>query len=127
MDSHITAVAALSIGLSVIGILLGILAFVILAGIGFMVHDEEAMPILGVIGLGIGILMLILSVPGIIGGIGLLKRKEWARILVLITSALELVNFPVGTVIGAYSIWVLVQQDTIRIFNPILPVPPAQG
>ena len=127
MDNHITAVGALSIGLGVLGILIGVLAFVLLAGIGFMVHDEEATPILAIVGLAIGIFLLILSIPGIIGGIGLLKRKEWARILVLITSALHLLNFPIGTIIGAYSIWVLVQQETIRIFNPIVPVPPAQS
>jgi hypothetical protein len=127
MDNHITAVGALSIGLSVLGILIGIFVFVVLAGIGFMVQDEHAAPILAIVGFAVGVFLLVLSIPGIIGGIGLLKRKEWARILVLITSALHLLNVPIGTIIGAYSIWVLVQQDTIRIFNPIVPVPPAQS
>ncbi len=124
MDNHITAVGALSIGLSILGILIGAFVFVLLAGVGFMAHDEEATPILAVVGLAIGVFFCLLSIPGIIGGIGLLKRKEWARILVLITSALHLLNVPIGTAIGAYSICVLVQQETIRIFNPILPPPP---
>jgi hypothetical protein len=127
MDTHITAVGALSIGLSVLGILVGAFVFVLLASIGFVAHDEDATSVLAIIGFAVGVFLFILSIPGIIGGIGLLKRKEWARILVLVTSALHLLNFPIGTVIGAYSIWVLVQQDTIRIFNPIIPVPPAQS
>jgi hypothetical protein len=126
METHVKAVGALSIGLSVLGILIGGFIFVLLAGIGFMVQDEEAAPILAVVGFAIGIFLFILSVPGIIGGIGLLKRKEWARILVLITSALHLLNFPIGTAIGGYSIWVLVNTETIRLFNPIVPPPPAQ-
>jgi O-antigen/teichoic acid export membrane protein len=127
MENHVTAVGALSIGLSIFGILIGGFIFVLLAGVGYMVQDEEAAPILAIVGFILGILLFILSVPGIIGGIGLFKRKEWARILVLITSALHLLNFPVGTAIGGYSIWVLVNPETIRLFNPIVPPPPAQA
>ena len=127
MENHVTAVGALSIGLSIFGILIGGFIFVLLAGIGFAVQDEEAAPILAVVGFAIGIFLLILSIPGIIGGVGLFKRKEWARILVLITSALHLLNFPIGTAIGGYSIWVLVNPETIRLFNPIVPPPPAQA
>lgn len=127
MENHVTAVGALSIGLSIFGILIGGFVFVFLAGVGFVVHDEDAAPILAIVGLFVGAFLCILSIPGIIGGIGLFKRKEWARILVLITSALHLLNFPIGTAIGGYSIWVLVKPETIRLFNPIVPMPPAQA
>jgi O-antigen/teichoic acid export membrane protein len=127
MENHVTAVGALSIGLSILGILIGGFIFVLLAGIGFVVQDEEAAPILAVVGFALGIFLFILSIPGIIGGIGLFKRKEWARILVLITSALHILNFPIGTAIGGYSIWVLVNPETIRLFNPIVPPPPARA
>jgi hypothetical protein len=123
METHVTAVGALSIGLSIFGILIGGFIFVVLAGVGYMVQDEEVAPILTVVGFFVGIFLFILSVPGIIGGIGLFNRKEWARILVLITSAFHLLNFPIGTAIGGYSIWVLVNPETIRLFNPIVPVP----
>jgi len=120
MEKHITAVGMLSIGLSILGILLGGLAFVFLAGVGFMAHDEEASVILPTVGIIIGTFLCLISIPGIIGGLGLLNRKEWARVLVLIVSALHLINFPIGTAVGAYSIWVLVQQETIKLFNPIV-------
>ena len=127
MDNHINTVGALSIGLSVFGILIGGFIFVLLAGIGYISQDESAASILAVIGFFVGIFLLILSIPGIIGGIGLFKRKEWARILVLLTSAFHLLNFPIGTAIGGYSIWVLVNAETIRMFNPIVPQPPKQN
>jgi len=122
MENHLTAVGALSIGLSVLGILIGAFIFILLAGIGFAVQEEDASIVLLTIGTVFGFLFLILSIPGIIGGIGIFKRKEWARILVLVVSAMHLINIPIGTAVGAYSIWVLVQKETILLFNPILPI-----
>jgi hypothetical protein len=126
MEQHVTAVGALTIGLSILGILIGLFLFTLLAGIGYIADDEEASVILVAVGSFLAIFLLILSVPGIIGGIGLFKRKEWARILVLILSALQLLNIPIGTAIGIYSIWVLVQKDTILLFNPVVPPTPGQ-
>ncbi len=117
MEKHLTAVAALHVGLSILGGLIGIFIFVLLTGIGAITQEKEAFLILTTIGTGVGVLLMVLSVPGIIGGIGLFKRQEWARILVLILSAIELLNIPFGTALGIYSIWVLVQQDTIRLFR----------
>jgi hypothetical protein len=126
MEGHIKVVGALCIGLSVIAVLVGGFIFVLLAGIGFAVHDGDASAVLSTIGFIIGAFLTIISIPGIIGGIGLLNRREWARILVIVISALHLINIPIGTVIGGYSIWVLVQPETVRLFNPILPVPSTQ-
>lgn len=117
MEKHLTAVAALHVGLSILGGLIGIFVFVLLTGIGVIAREKEAFFILSTIGTGVGVFFLVLSVPGIIGGIGLFKRKEWARILVLILSAIELLNIPFGTALGIYSIWVLVQENTIQLFR----------
>lgn len=117
MEKHLTAVAALHVGLSILGGLIGIFVFVLLTGIGVIVREKEAFFILSTIGTGVGVFFLVLSVPGIIGGIGLFKRKEWARILVLILSAIELLNIPFGTALGIYAIWVLVQENTIQLFR----------
>jgi hypothetical protein len=117
MEKHLTAVAALHVGLSILGGLIGIFIFAVLTGIGAITQEKEAFIILSTIGTAVGVFFIVLSVPGIIGGIGLFKRKEWARILVLILSAIDLLNIPFGTALGIYSIWVLVQQDTIRLFR----------
>jgi riboflavin transporter FmnP len=117
MEKHLTAVAALQVGLSILGVLLGIFVFVLLTGIGVIAQEKEALFILSTIGTGVGLFLLIISVPGIIGGIGLFKRKEWARILVVILSAINLLNIPFGTALGIYSIWVLVQEDSIQLFR----------
>ena len=117
MENHVTAVGALHIGLSIFGLILGAFIFIFLTAIGFVSHDDNALVILATIGTIASIFFFVICIPGIIGGIGLLKRKEWARILILIVSALDLINFPIGTALAVYSIWVLVQDDTVKLFT----------
>lgn len=114
---HLTVVAALNIGLGVLGVVLAMIAFVVLAGIGLLSGDPDAMPILTFIAVIAAGFFLITSVPDIIGGIGLVKRQSWARILVLILSVLKLINFPLGTIVGVYSIWVLMQDEAVQMLD----------
>jgi hypothetical protein len=59
----------------------------------------------------------ILSTVGLVAGIGLLVYKPWARYLVIIVSTLGCVNIPFGTVKGIYSIWVLLKDESIKLFT----------
>ena len=59
----------------------------------------------------------LLSVPGIIGGIGILKRRSWARKLALALGVINLFSFPpIGTALGAYTICVLLKRENARLF-----------
>jgi hypothetical protein len=119
MEKHINVVAVLQIGLSIFGVVIAVALYTILHAVGNFTDDQQANFILKIIANAIATFFIILSIPGIIGGIGLLKRKEWARILVLILSVLHLFRFPVGTAIGIYSIWALVQPEVIAAFDKI--------
>jgi hypothetical protein len=57
--------------------------------------------------------MMLLPIPiGIAAaGIGLLKYREWARILTLIFAAFMLMGIPFGTAVGIYAFWVLLSTD----------------
>ena len=61
--------------------------------------------------------VLILSLPGLIAGIGLLKFRPWARILGIVISALDLMSVPIGTAIGIYGLWVLLSNETEALFR----------
>ena len=37
--------------------------------------------------------------------------------LVLVLSVFDLINIPIGTIVGVYSIWVLVREDTVELFE----------
>jgi hypothetical protein len=117
MQRHITAVAALQIGWSILGIIFAIAIFIVLTTVTTYVHDDEAIFIIWAILPAFALLIGVLSILGIAGGIGLFTYKNWARILILILSAIDLINIPVGTALGIYSIWVLVQKETVDLFE----------
>ena len=81
----------------------------------------------GAIGLGflaiifafIVILTLTLSVPKIIGGTYLLKYRNWARILCIVLSILNLISFPLGTALGVYGLIVLFNEKTAALFKQV--------
>lgn len=119
MEKHINIVAALQIGLSIFNLLIAFLIFTVLKLVGGFVDDANGATILSLIADVLAIVFIIISVPGILAGMGLYKRKEWARVLSLILSVIEIFSFPFGTAIGIYSIWVLIQPETITEFNNI--------
>ena len=115
MQKHINLVGALHIGLGITGVLGACFLFVLMLAPGILVNmiADEVIPlfILSTIGTLLSFFILLTSIPGIVGGIALIRGKGWARIFVLILSVLILFNFPIGTAIGAYSIWALSQND----------------
>ena len=52
----------------------------------------------------------------IASGIGVMNFKPWARILSIICSAISLVQFPIGTALGVYGLWVLFSKETEVLF-----------
>lgn len=117
MEKHINVVAALQIGLSIFNLLIAFLIFTVLKLVGGFVDDVNATTILSIVADVLAIVFIVVSVPGILAGMGLYKRKEWARILTLILSVIEIFSFPFGTAIGIYSIWALIQPETIAAFG----------
>jgi hypothetical protein len=117
MEKHVTIVAALQIGWSILWLVFGLFLLILLGTLGGISGDEEAMVRLPLIGLLLGGTIIILSALGIVGGFGLLKYRNWARILILILSALDLLSFPLGTALAVYTIWVLVQGETAQLFG----------
>lgn len=117
MEKHINVVAALQIGYSILGLIIAGTLFAVFYLIGDFVDDHEAEFVLSIIANVIMLISLIVSIPGIIAGIGLFKRKNWARILTLILSVLNLLSFPIGTALGIYSIWALVQPEVVADFK----------
>jgi hypothetical protein len=126
MEKHIQVLGILHIIYSSFGVLIGALVCLLFFGLGTFVGSipdvpppaSEGVPaILLVIGLVIAALVFLFSVPGIIAGVGLLKRKEWGRILALIVGFFDLLHIPLGTALGVYTIWALMNDETIKLFR----------
>ena len=131
MERHITVVGILHIAYNIVGILIGLVLFTFLTGIGIFTGDDVALTVLTLVATFLAGLFLIGSIPGVIGGIFLLQRREWARILVIIVSFFDLLHVPLGTLLGAYSLWVLLNADVVAAFQgktlavTAVPGPPA--
>jgi hypothetical protein len=117
MEKHVHVLGILYIVFNALGLLLALILFWALIGPGIISGDAEAFAILTIIALVLWSILVIMSIPGIIGGIALLKRQSWARILVLILGFLNLLDIPFGTALGIYTIWVLMKDETIALFE----------
>lgn len=116
MKQHVIAVGWLQIGLSIIWVMILFTIALLIWGIGISSHDREVIEIISIIAPIIIVLGIVTAIPSIIGGIFLLKFKEWSRILVIILSFIDLISFPIGTAVGVYSLWALLNKDTIKLF-----------
>jgi len=117
MKKHVNIAAILQI---VFGSILALAALIIALAFGFVdqfVDDPTALKVLGLVGTPLVIMFLLFGGAMIAGGVGLLYCKPWARILTLILAAMGLLNVPFGTLKGVYIIWVLVQSETVSLFE----------
>jgi hypothetical protein len=118
LDTHITVLAWLRIAYSGLLMLGGLFVGTLLTGMGVATHDVVAHQILTTVAAVLGGLMLILCVPGLVAGIGLLGRASWSRVLSLVLAVFDLAAFPVGSILAAYTVFVLSQSAAIEAFGP---------
>jgi hypothetical protein len=119
MKQHVSFVGALHVGFGILGLLGALSIYLIFRFvIGFVEYDPIASQLIPFLGNTVAIIVIFFSSLGIIGGIGLFSYRPWARVLVLIVSAINCLNVPIGTAKGVYSIWVLMQRETIDLFEP---------
>lgn len=117
MEKHITILGALYIAFGIIGLLLALVAFVAIVGGGAIAGDAQVLAITGTVGSVVALIILALSIPDLIAGIGLLQRKPWGRVFGLILGCLNLFNIPFGTILGIYTIWALLKDETVPLFE----------
>jgi hypothetical protein len=121
LHTHVPIVGWLNIIGNGIFLVLGICGFVFFAGIGLFAAadsgDAAALSILGLIGTVGLFFFAALALPGLLAGYGLLKRKKWGQILGIVVGFLSLFNIPVGTALGAYTLFVLFQNSANDYFE----------
>ena len=124
METHVRTLAVLHIVLGSLGLLAAVGLLLLFGGIAGLIHVSDyspdaniSIPILGGIGAVVFFVLVVLSLPGVIAGIGLLEYRPWARILTIVLSVLDLIHVPLGTALGVYGLWVLLSQDSERLFR----------
>jgi len=122
LDTHTRVAACLHIVLAVLGLLFLLAMGALVGAFGalgpdFGIDRQIAEWVGGVGILFIGLFAL-LPVLEIVGAVLLLRGSDTGRLFTIVFSVLSLVNIPIGTVIGAYSLWAL-----LRTKPPLPPAP----
>jgi len=118
MKKHVTVVGAIHIGFGLLGLIGAVAVFFALNfARGFVEGEEVPNMVLKFLSLSLPLLIGFMSTLGLVGGIGLLSYLPWARYLVIVVAALGCLNIPIGTLKGVYSLWVLLQDDTVKLFE----------
>lgn len=111
VNRHIQILAVLWLAASALNLIGGVVMFVLGGTLfGRMRGLEMPSAVSGFLhGLffALGILVLLKALAGFIAGWGLLERQPWARTLTLVLGFVSLLNIPLGTALGIYTIWVL--------------------
>ena len=117
MDTHVRTLGTLNIVFGIFSALFGLGIFIAFGSPAAMYHSDDIVGLL----LGVSsIFHLLLAAPCIIGGLHLRSLTEWSRGLLIVTSALNILNVPLGSLLGSYGLWVLLAQET----EPLFSVPP---
>jgi hypothetical protein len=133
MAQHVRILAILNIALGAMGVVGALIMLAIFGGVAGLlgsgavtdadVPAQAVAPFVGLIGLVVFVFLVVVSVPGIVVGIGLLHYRPWARIGGIVLAAISLPGMPFGTALGIYGLWVLLNAQTVPLFAE----PPVQG
>lgn len=117
MEQHVTVLGVLHIAWGALGLLTAMILTITLVGAGIIAADPHAMTVLSMVATSIGFALFLPCLPGLIGGIGVIKYQQWARIVLLVVGFLNLLLIPFGTILGIYTIWVLMHEDVKKMFE----------
>ena len=65
----------------------------------------------------VGALVGVKAILCLAGGWGLLQRETWARPLVLVLGIISLLNVPLGTALGIYTLWVFIPAQSAQEYQ----------
>jgi hypothetical protein len=135
MENHVKILGVLHIVFGSLGLIAALVILAVFGGVAGVIgaaaqrgdmhasDAQTAIPVLGIIFGVICVFLVVMSLPGIITGVGLLYYREWARILGIVLAAISLPAIPAGTALGVYGLWVLLNNGTVRLFQN----PPPRG
>ena len=119
---HIVTGAIFLGALAIFGLMFGVFGVVV----GASAHGSDAGVLGWLAGLGVTLFLIVAALPllELVGAVMLLGGNPTGKVLTIVFSILGLINIPIGTVIGVYSLWALLRE----IPQPTaMTVPPASS
>ena len=120
-QNHIRIVSLLTLAAGILALIPGLIVLLVaggLMGAGPFSDDPGGMLLAGGIVSIVAICLLLVGLPQVIAGFGLLARKSWARPLTFVIAVFNLLAFPLGTILGIYQFWVLaMNEETVAAYK----------
>lgn len=113
MKTHVQIVAALHIAFGALSLLAAITVFAFWGKVGTILlsqGEHEAVSRVTIVAVVLSGFLVVLALPGIIGGWALFTDRSWGRPFVKVLGVLQLFNIPFGTVLGIYTHWALLHE-----------------
>ena len=117
MRTHLNILAILYLLTSIGEVLAGMALIGIASFGGMLTGDVFLFSLIAGLGSLFGFFLIMIGLPGIFLAYGLWRERWWARPLGFVLAVLNLFNAPIGTILGIYTLWALMQDETRRIFD----------
>lgn len=128
MDKHVRSLAILNIVAGILGLFVAIAILYFGGGrdglLNISTTEREnggipfnSMPFIGLYLLALSIYLILMAAPLTAVGLGLLKWQPWARWVGIAVNGLNILNVPIGSVLGLYALWVLMSEETEPLFE----------
>ncbi|HET8548896.1 MAG TPA: hypothetical protein VFL57_12860 [Bryobacteraceae bacterium] len=116
MEYHLKLVGRLNIAYAILAGLPAIVALIAANGVMgvYQFFDDVTF---AVVAATATLLHALLAAPCLVGGIYVLRYRNWARVLLIVASALNCLVFPLGTMLGAYTLWALLTPEIEPLFT----------
>jgi hypothetical protein len=122
MDRHVRTLGVLNIIFGAFALVVPLLVLWQNGGFAglFSVFNEQVYAFVAVTS---SVFHIAIAIPCIICGYNIRHLKDWARTLLTLVSAINILNVPFGSMLGIYGLWVLMAQET----DPLFANAPAQA
>ena len=117
MRTHLNILAILYLLTSIGEVLAGLALIGIASAGGALTGDLFLFSLIAGLGSIFGFFLIVIGLPGLVLAYGLWKLHWWARPLGFVLAVLNLLNPPVGLLLGIYTLWVLLKDETKRLFD----------
>lgn len=122
MISHVRALGVVFLLYGILLFCFGVIGLFLFGGLAalFGWHlptDSIAAPIADAMGGLIFATCTALALPKFVAAYGLLRLRRWGRTLALLLCGFGALEFPVGTAIAAYGMWVLLSREGKAVFG----------
>ncbi len=116
MDRHVRILGVLNMVFGLLGAVVAIFVLVRQGGTqGLYTSFND--DIVGMVAVILTIYQLVIAIPCFLAGLFVRKLLEPARVMLTVISAVNILDVPVGTVLGAYGLWVLLTPETDPLFD----------